>query len=175
MQYRARVASIARLTVQEETVDDAVKAIALIRWQREVNGNKIFVIGHSLGAYVAPRIAEADGKLAGMILMAGNVRPLEDLLVEQVEYMGIKSDQLERSKALQAKVKKLESADEDSPALGGLPVSYWLHLKDYYPAAAAKKLGIPMLILQDEPSYQVTITELLLWKAALGNSQRLVS
>jgi dienelactone hydrolase len=174
MQYRARVASIAKLTVQEETVDDAVRAIALLRSQPEVNGSKLFVIGHSLGAYVAPRIAEADGKLAGMVLMAGNVRPLEDLLVEQVEYMGIKGDQLERSKALQAKVKKLEPADEDSPALGGLPVSYWLDLKDYDPAAAAKKLGIPMLILQGERDYQVTMTDFNLWKAAVGNAKGVV-
>jgi dienelactone hydrolase len=174
MQYRARVASIAKLTVQEETVDDAVKAIALLRSQPEVNGNKIFVIGHSLGAYVAPRIAEADGKLAGMVLMAGNVRPLEDLLVEQAEYMGIKGDQLERSKALQAKVKKLEPADEDSPALGGLPVSYWLDLKDYDPAAAAKKLAIPMLILQGERDYQATMTDFGLWKAAVGSSKGVV-
>ncbi len=171
MQYRARVASIAKLTVQEETVEDAVKAIALLRSQPEVNGSKVFVIGHSLGAYVAPRIAEADGKLAGIVLMAGNVRPLEDLLVEQVEYMGIKGDQLERSKALQAKVKKLEPGDEDSPALGGLPVSYWLDLKDYDPAAAARKLGIPILILQGERDYQVTMTDFALWKAALGSSK----
>ena len=171
MQYRARVASIAKLTVQEETVEDAVKAIALLRSQPEVNGSKVFVIGHSLGAYVAPRIAEADGKLAGIVLMAGNVRPLEDLLVEQVESMGIKGDQLERSKALQAKVKKLEPGDEDSPALGGLPVSYWLDLKDYDPAAAARKLGIPILILQGERDYQVTMTDFALWKAALGSSK----
>ncbi len=174
MQYRAKVGSIAKLTVQEETVEDAVKALALLRSQPEVNAAKIFLLGHSLGAYVAPRIAEADGKLAGMVLMSGNVRPLEDLLVEQVEYMGIKGDQLERSKALQAKVKKLESADEDSPALGGLPVSYWLDLKDYDPAAAAKKLGIPMLILQGERDYQVTMTDFALWKAAVGNSKGVV-
>jgi dienelactone hydrolase len=174
MQYRAKIASIAKPTVQEETVDDAVKAIALLRSQPEVNTGKIFLLGHSLGAYVAPRIAEADGKLAGMVLMAGNVRPLEDLLVEQVEYMGIKGDQLERSKALQAKVKKLEPADEDSPALGGLPVSYWLDLKDYDPAASAKKLGIPILILQGERDYQVTMTDFNLWKAAVGNSKGVV-
>jgi dienelactone hydrolase len=174
MQYRSKIASIAKLTVQEETVDDAVKAIALLRSQPEVNAGKIFLLGHSLGGYVAPRIAEADGRLAGMVLMAGNVRPLEDLLVEQVEYMGIKGDQLERSKALQAKVKKLEPADEDSPALGGLPVSYWLDLKDYDPAASAKKLGIPILILQGERDYQVTMTDFNLWKAAVGNSKGVV-
>ena len=170
-QYRARAASIPNFTVQEETVDDAEKALALLRSQPEVNGSKIFLVGHSLGAYVAPRIAEQDGKLAGMVLMAGNVRPLEDLLVEQAEYLGVKGDALERSKGLQAKVKKLETGDEGSPALGGVPVTYWLDLKGYDPAAAAKKLGIPMLILQGERDSQVTMTDFGLWKAAVGSAK----
>jgi dienelactone hydrolase len=170
-QYRARAASIPNFTVQEETVEDAEKALALLRSQPEVNGSKIFLVGHSLGAYVAPRIAEQDGKLAGMVLMAGNVRPLEDLLVEQAEYLGVKGDALERSKGLQAKVKKLEAGDEGSPALGGVPVTYWLDLKGYDPAAAAKKLGIPMLILQGERDSQVTMTDFGLWKAAVGSAK----
>jgi uncharacterized protein len=174
LQYRARIAAIKNFTVQEESVEDAVAAIASLRKQPEVNGSRVFVIGHSLGGYVAPRIAEQDGKLAGMVLMAGNVRPMEDLLVEQVEYMGIKGDPLERAKALQAKVKKLESADEDSPALGGVPVSYWVDLKEYDPAAEAKKLGIPLLILQGERDYQVTMTDFGLWKTAVGSGKGVV-
>ena len=174
LQYRARIAGIANFTVREETVEDAVKAIALLRSQAEVDGKRVFVIGHSLGAYVAPRIAEQDGKLAGIVLMAGNVRPQEDLLVEQVEYLGIKGDRLDRAKALQVKVKKLEPGDEDSPALGGVPVSYWVDLKDYDPAATAKKLGIPLLILQGERDYQVTMTDFALWKTAVGSAKGVV-
>jgi alpha-beta hydrolase superfamily lysophospholipase len=155
-------------------VEDAVQALAVVRSQAEVNGQRVFVIGHSLGAYVAPRIAEQDGKLAGIVLMAGNVRPIEDLLVEQVTYMGIKGDQLDRAKDLQVKVKKLEPGDEDSPALGGIPVSYWVDLKDYDPAAAAKKLAIPLLILQGERDYQVTMTDFALWKAAVGGAKGVV-
>src|SRR5450755_220878 len=174
LQYRSRIAAIKNFTVEEETVEDAVNAITLLRTQPEVNAGRVFVLGHSLGGYVAPRIAEQDGKLAGMVLMAANVRPLEDLLVEQVDYLGIKGDPLERAKALQAKVKKLEAGDEDSPALGGVPVSYWVDLKDYDPAAAAKKLGIPMLILQGERDYQVTMTDFGLWKTAVGNAKGVV-
>ena len=110
----------------------------------------------------------------GIVLMAGNVRPLEDLLVDQVTYMGITGQQLENAKALQAKVKKLEPGDEDTPAFGGVPVSYWLDLKGYDPAAAAKKLGIPMLILQGERDYQVTMADFALWKAAVGSSKGVV-
>ena len=171
LQYRGRIAGSANFTVQEETVEDAVKAIALLRTQAEVNGGRVFVIGHSLGAYVAPRIAEQDGKLAGVVLMAGNVRPVEDLLVEQVTYMGITGKPLDNAKAFQATVKKLEAGDEDSPALGGVPVAYWLDLKGYDPAAAAKKLGIPMLILQGERDYQVTMADFGMWKTAVGSAK----
>jgi dienelactone hydrolase len=174
LQYRGRIAGVANFTVQEETVDDAVKAIALVRTQAEVNGGRVFVIGHSLGAYVAPRIAEQDGKLAGLVLMAGNVRPLEDLAVEQVTYMGITGRELDNAKAFQAKVKKLESGDEDSPALGGKPVAYWVDLKGYDPGAAARKLGNPMLILQGERDSQVTMADFTLWKTAVGSAKGVV-
>ena len=174
LQHRARIAAIAKFTLEEETVEDAVKAIALLRSQAEVNGSRVFAIGHALGAYVAPRIAEQDGKLAGIVLIAANVRPLEDLLVEQMNYMGITGKQLDNAKAFQANVKKLEPGDEDKPALGGLPASYWVDLKGYDPAAAAKKLAIPMLILQGERDYQVTMTDFALWKTAVGSAKGVV-
>ena len=174
LQFRARIASNTKFTVQEETVEDAVNAVKLLRTQPEVNGAKVYVLGHSLGGYLAPRIAEQAGKPAGLVLMAANVRPLEDLLVEQVTYMGITGTQLENAKALQAKVKKLEPADEDSPAFGGVPVSYWLDLKDYDAAAAAKQVGIPMLILQGERDYQVTMADFALWKTAVGSAKGVV-
>ena len=171
LQHRVRMAAVTNLTVQDETVEDAVKALALLRSQAEVNGGRVFVIGHSLGGYLAPRIAEQDGKLAGIVLMAGNVRPMEDLLVEQMTYMGITGKQLETAKALQANVKKLEPGDEDKPALGGVPASYWVDLKGYDPAAAARKLGIPMLILQGERDYQVPMADFALWKTAVGSAK----
>jgi dienelactone hydrolase len=173
-QYGARVASIKNFTVAEETVDDAVKAAALLRTLPEIDGKKIFVIGHSLGGYVLPRIAEQDGKLAGIVILAGNVRPMEDLLVEQIQYLGITGTQLENAKAIQAKVKKLESGDEDVPAFGGVPASYWLDLKGYDPAAAAKQLGIPILILQGERDYQVTMADFNMWKSAVGSQKGVV-
>ena len=174
LQHRARIAAIAKFTLEEETVEDAVKAIALLRSQAEVNGSRVFAIGHSLGGYVAPRIAEQDGKLAGIVLLSGNVRPLEDLLVEQMTYMGITGRQLDNAKALQANVKKLEPGDEDSPALGGKPAAYWVDLKGYDPAAAAMKLGIPMLILQGERDSQVTMADFALWKTAAGSARGVV-
>jgi dienelactone hydrolase len=170
-QYGARVTASKNFTVADETVDDAAKAAALLRTQKEVDPAKVFVLGHSLGGYVAPRIADEDGKLAGLIIMAGNVRPVEDLVIEQLQAMGAQQSAIDQAKAVQAKVKKLERGDEDSPAVMGAPPTYWLDLKGYNPTEKAKALGLPMLILQGERDYQVTMTDYNLWKAAVGNAK----
>lgn len=171
LQYRAKIAGISKFTVQEETVEDAVAALALLRQQPEVDGSRVFVIGHGLGGYVAPRIAEQDGKLAGIVEMAGYVRPLEDLLVEQATNMGITGQALENAKSLQANVKKLDASDEDKPSMGGLPASYWVDLKGYNPAVEAKKLALPMLILQGERDYQVPMGDFGMWKTAMAGGK----
>jgi len=170
-QYQSRLSGVKHLTVADETVDDAAKAAALLRTQKEVDGTKVYVVGHSLGGYVAPRIADEDGKLAGLVLMAANVRPVEDLVVDQVQAVGGNAGAVENAKTFQAKVKKLEHGDEDGPAVGGVPPAYWIDLKGYNPAEHAKRLGIPMLILQGERDYQVTMKEFALWKAAVGSAK----
>ena len=173
-QYGSAMAALASFTVEQETEEDAVKAAALLRAQPEVNPKRVFVLGHALGGYVAPRIAEEDGKLAGLIILAGNVRPMEDLVVEQAEYLGVSADNLKTAKAVAAKVKSLEPGDEDSPPVMGLPVAYWLDLKGYDPAAQSKKLAIPMLILQGERDFQVTMKDFALWKTAVGASKGVI-
>jgi uncharacterized protein len=170
-QYGSRLAAIKHFTVADEVVDDAAKAAALVRTQKEVDPNKVYVLGHSLGGYVAPRIADEDGKLAGLIILAGNVRPVEDMLLEQMQAMGAQQSAIDQAKAVHAKVKKLEPGDEDSPAIMGQPPSYWLDLKSYNPAEKAKALGRPMLILQGERDYQVPMKDFELWKAAVGGAK----
>jgi dienelactone hydrolase len=152
-------------------VDDAAKAAALLRGQPEVDPKRVFVLGHSLGGYVAPRIAAEDGKLAGMILMAANARPLEDLLLDQGVYLGLTGQRLEGLKVGVARIKALEPSDADSPALMGVPVAYWLDLKGYDAPGEAKKLALPVLVLQGERDYQVGMKDFALWKSALAGGK----
>ena len=167
-QYSAAMAGLASFTVEDEAVEDAVKGAALLRAQPEVNPTRVFVLGHSLGGYLAPRIAEEDGKLAGLVILAGAARPMEDAVVDQAEYLGVSADNLKTVKAVAAKIKTLEPGDEDSPPIMGAPVAYWLDLKGYDAAALAKKLALPMLILQGDRDFQVTMKDFALWKAAVG-------
>ena len=50
----------------------------------------------------------------------------------------------------------------------GAPASYWLDLRDYHPAQVASTLKMPMLILQAERDYQVTMDDFDGWKKALA-------
>jgi dienelactone hydrolase len=168
-QYQSKMAGMARLTVQEETVDDAAKAAVLLRQQKEVNPEKIYVLGHSMGGYLAPRIATEDGKLAGIIILAGHARPLEDLILEQVAESG--SKQLETAKIQVARIKALEDADSDAPPILNLPVSYWLDLKGYDPVAVAKKLSLRILVIQGERDFQVPMKDYELWKSGLAGKR----
>lgn len=46
-------------TVKEEVIDDAVEAVACLRERPEIDARRIFVLGHSLGGFLAPRIGAA--------------------------------------------------------------------------------------------------------------------
>ena len=170
-QYAVKTAANSKLTIADETVDDAVAAAALLRTQPEVDPKRVFLVGHDLGGYAAPRIAEDDGKLAGLVILAGNARPLEDVTVEQAEYMGAKDKQLEDFKLWQAKIKKLDVGDEDAPPIMSKPVSYWVDLKTYNPTEKAKTLALPMLILQGERDFQVNMKDFELWKSGVGGGK----
>jgi dienelactone hydrolase len=164
-------------TIQDETVDDALKAIALLRQQPEVDPDRIYVLGHSLGGYISPRIAAKDGKLAGLIFLAANARPIEDVALEQNEYMvhlgaNPPPEVLKRLDDLRAevtKVKQMQPGKSNPMVVMGLPSGYLLDLKTYDPAAEAKRLTVPMLFLQGERDFQVNMKDFGIWKSALGS------
>lgn len=174
------VAAKQKFTVNEETVDDALAAVELLRNTPEIDRKKIYVLGHSLGGYLIPRIGERDSKIAGLIALAGSARPLEDLILEQNIYLSqldgsvSKEDEtaLEQVRQLIAKVKSLKPADANTAAqYFAAPVSYWLDLQNYEPLKTAARLKQPLLILQGEDDFQVTMTDFEMWKTALGNSR----
>jgi len=179
-EHAAKVAaSLATLTLKGETIDDALSAAALLRATAGIDPKRVFVLGHSLGGMAAPRIGKADPQLAGLIILAGATRPLENLILEQTRYLLSLQDpgsteakaKLAEMETMLAKVKKLGPADASSSTLYfGAPAAYWLDLRAYDPAAAAKSLKQPMLILQGERDYQVTLDDFEGWKQALGSN-----
>src|SRR5262245_32244717 len=175
--YGAKMAGIAGLTVKDEVLDDAAAAAALLRTQPRIDPARVFALGHSLGGMLVPRIAAADPKLAGVIVMAGAARPLERAILEQTVYLAnadgiVTPDEqtaIDDAQKLLDAVTALKPSDAGSSKdVGNAPASYWLDLRGYDPPSAAKAVGVPMLILQGERDYQVTPAEFARWKDALS-------
>ena len=170
----ARLGSLRNFTVQDETVDDALAAAEYLRGRPEIDPGHILVLGHSLGGYLITRIGRRDPNLAGLISMAGAARPLEDLIVEQNAYFASLQGNapaalaaLDKSKVEAQKVKALRPDSPPGELLFSVPPSYWLDLQGYDPAAEARTLKQPMLILQGERDYQVLMTDFARWEVAL--------
>jgi uncharacterized protein len=160
-----------------ETVNDALAAIKLAHTLPQVDPNHIYVLGHSLGGMLAPRIAERSGNLKGIIIMAGNARPLEDMIKEQTHYIAsiepnLPDDTKKQITELDIEIGNIKNIG--TPAFNdklktplNVSISYWEAAKEYHQTAVAQKLKLPMLFLQGERDYQVTMTDFNLWKKAL--------
>ena len=75
------------LTVREEVIEDAVLASEMLKNDPRIDSEKVFIIGHSMGAMLAPRIDFEGGNFKGLILMAGTLNTLEEVLFRQLEEM----------------------------------------------------------------------------------------
>jgi dienelactone hydrolase len=167
------------ITVKEETIDDALAAISLLSDRPENDPKRIFLLGHSLGGMLIPRIGKMAPNVAGFIIMAGTARPLEDVILDQETYIfsldgHISENEKKQLDELRAQIARVKAPDLplSVPASClplGLPASYWLDLKGYDPAQEARKLKQRILILQGGRDYQVTSEDLTIWKNALGS------
>ncbi len=154
--YRAETASISggKLDYDVETVDDAVCAIDLLRHTAGIDPQRIYVVGHSQGAMLAPRIAARSGKAAGCVMLAAPARTLDVLLREQLRHLASQGG--------------MTAAQADSTA-----ESMWHKLPaDYRAMASAYNPAAPMLFLQGGNDYQVTAADFSLYQEALRGNPR---
>lgn len=169
------------LTVREETIDDALAAVRLLRQREDIDPDRIFVLGHSLGGMLAPRIGAADPDIAGLIVLAGLTRPLEDTVIDQFTYIFSLDGTISAEEQQQLDELERQAATVKSPVLSsttplsetmGIPASYWLDLRGYDPVETAKTIKQPLLILQGERDYQVTMEDFARWRTGLAGSER---
>lgn len=78
---------VARQASMSDLIDDARAALAALRARGEIDPSRVILIGHSEGAYLGPVLAGEDDELAGVALLAGAARPLDDITWWQIETM----------------------------------------------------------------------------------------
>lgn len=169
----------ATYTVDTETVDDAVQAVAAVAAHPRVDPARVYVLGHSLGAMMAPRIAQR-APVAGLVLLAAPARPLEDVLLEQVRFLAALEDAV--SSEAQAQIAAIEAGVAQVKALGArpdaerllldLPVAYWRDLAGYDPVAALEALPQPALVVHAGRDIQVGQADWARWRGAFDDSPR---
>jgi len=167
-QFPEKFGSNKRYTIDQEVVDDARAAVALLARTPRIDSKRIFVVGHSLGGMLAPRIARDEPRLAGIVILAGPTRPLEVLIVEQTRRLA--PDKLREMEAFARRVQDPALKPDDTVMILGqtTSASYWLDLRGYDPARTAAALRRPILVLHGGRDYQVEVVDFEGWKRALA-------
>jgi len=152
-----------RATVEDEVLTDAVAALQLLRKRPEVDPERVFVVGHSLGALLTPEIAQRGGGVAGLVLLAAPGRPLEQIVLEQLKAMQPGAD----FSGLERQVQALPNLPAATPLLG-MSAGYWRDLDRRDEMAIAVALGRPVLLLRGSVDRNVAAVDHERWLSALS-------
>ncbi|MFD0713826.1 alpha/beta fold hydrolase [Paenibacillus sp. GCM10027626] len=172
-------------TVMEETVNDAVAAVQALAKDKRIDAKRIYVLGHSQGGMLVPRIIDNDknGAVAGAVIMAGPSGPFEDILIEQNEdalaaakQAGAATPEMEQQvAALKQQIALLKdpqySLTNLPPGFAMANPAWWFDFRNYYGGEIAKSQTVPLFILQGDNDFQVKADQLNGWKKALSARQ----
>ncbi|MFD6395047.1 serine aminopeptidase domain-containing protein, partial [Nocardia sp. NPDC060259] len=116
--HRDVAATIDGFTMTDEYVPHAVAAVHALRAHPAVVAERVFVLGHSMGGKVAPRVAAAEPAVAGLILMAGDAEPMHRAAVRVTRYLASLSSEAVAQGAIESLIRQAELVDapELSPA-----------------------------------------------------------
>jgi pimeloyl-ACP methyl ester carboxylesterase len=171
------------VTVEDEVLEDVSAAIALAQADERVDGSRVYVLGHSMGGMLVPKIADMHPELAGLISVAGSLRQLWDIIYDQnmelVETLRPTLSEAD-SKTLDAQLDVLEDnmavlngdldAVPNDTTLLGIPAGYWKSLKASNGMRYLDACSMPMLIMQGDADFQVyPQIDYQLWVDTMGD------
>lgn len=153
------------LTVKTETIEDALLATELLRQDARIDREKIFLIGHSMGGMLAPRIDAEGGYYRGLVLMAGTPRKLEEVMLSQSrEMVGelpallrplLKKQTTKLEKTFAGLYDMTDEAAQKKKIGGGITVYYFKEMGQFPTEAYLQNLEKPVLVMQGGKDVQV--------------------
>ncbi|MDR0313919.1 MAG: lysophospholipase [Treponema sp.] len=157
---------IAGVTVKNETIEDAILATNLLREEKSIDPSRVYILGHSLGGMLAPRIDAEGGNFAGLIMCAGSPRTLSDILISQNEDMLQQLGKLlqmigkKQFGSLKTKLAAIASMTEaeakKTKILGNIYAWYFKELDGHPVADYLTAIKKPVFILQGGKDFQVS-------------------
>ena len=151
-------------TVEAETIEDALLAVGLLKKDPRIDPERIYILGHSMGAMLAPRIDAEGGEVKGLILMAGTPHRLEEVVLRQLKQSSGGNPILRRIIGLEYRIfsKKFaglyQMPDEEAKKkkfAGNLSLYYFMELGQKTAADYLLESRKPALIMQGGKDFQV--------------------
>lgn len=183
--YYRNELDIEEVTPYEEIIQDVLLTIQKFILSDEHKFSNIYLIGHSQGGYLLPKIYELAKELtigdhiSGLIYLAANASRIEDITLTQYQQYAEKKGLMEtplwqqiilETTNARNKIKGLTSDSEyTAEQLLGMGKKYYLYLADYNPVGSAEAIEIPMLFLFAENDMNVNVFEKNIWYERLGN------
>lgn len=159
-----------KVTIDLDSLDDVNAAIAFAADCNQVDTGRIYILGHSLGGMLAPKIAADHKEVKGIICLAGSPRKLEDIAADQQELLlgASYKNQIAEARKQAEEIKKLTEESEGDYL--GMPASYWYSLNQIDTPSIVKTLKLPMLIAQGSADWQVYADkDYTAWQELLGD------
>lgn len=171
-----------RITIQNETIDDALKAVGLLHRHPRIDPKRIVYVGHGQGAQAAPRVCVQEPRLRGFVMMAGPARPSEDVVLDQLTYIAsLDTPRAKKVKKMLPAVREAVKRVKDprlSPDIPnnkmplGIPASMFLDLRKNPLEKSAGSCTRPLLVLQGEADFQATMEDLALLKRWFASNKQ---
>lgn len=149
--------------LDHEVVIDAASALAYCSIVPEADPASVFLLGHSLGAQLAPYIVqrqlqEKPNSVRGYILLAGVETPIDQTILRQVaEFSKAEGASDARAKestarwqAIFTQVNDPKTPDSKIVGPGNVPAAYWRDWLKRDPAAIMRTLPLPALVLRGD-------------------------
>lgn len=152
------------VTVRMETIDDAILALEILKNDPRIDSSRIYILGHSMGAMLAPRIDAQWGDAAGLIMLAGTPYRLEDIVLRQLNQAKSGNPVLgwiirHQCKKYTRKFENLYQMSDDEARkqrfAGNLSLYYFKEMGEKTAADYLKDYGKPVLIMQGGRDFQV--------------------
>ncbi|MBE6933359.1 MAG: alpha/beta hydrolase [Ruminococcaceae bacterium] len=155
------------ITVWEETIEDALLATKLLREDPRIDPTRVFLLGHSMGAMLAPRIDAEGGNYHGLILLAGTPRTLEEVMIDQSRDVlaqmnpilrWLAKGQIKKTEKLLSSIPEMSDEEAKKKSLGAGATAYYFKEMSANPAKGyLKDLTKPILLLQGGKDFQVSL------------------
>ena len=152
------------LTVKEETIEDALLAVQMLKRDPRIDHDRVYILGHSMGAMLAPRIDAEGADVKGLIMMAGTPYRLEEIVLRQLRQASRGGSIMKKIIGLEYRFYKkrfrglYQMSDEEAKKkkfAGNLSLYYFKEMGQKTAADYLLASNKPVLILQGGKDFQV--------------------